>query len=436
MATTTGVRDLAGQLGDEPLGRGAQAVRARTSLPALTLPPLDPATDQGKRPGAFTRTDVLNLVGSAGAAAGVTSLLFGRIAPMSGLLGALIIGYVVFLLVYALLVSLTDDGTSVKNKFMTVMMTTAAILLIGALAFVVVYALVGGWEALPHPNFFLEDMSLAGPLQPLTVGGIAHAIVGTLIEIGIALLITVPLGIACAVFLNEVGGGFARFVRTIVEAMTALPSVVAGLFIFAAVVLTLGFERSGFAASLALTVMMLPIVIRSADVVLRLVAGNLREAALALGATQWRTVWNVVLPTARSGIATAVILGTARGIGETSPVLLTAGMTSNMNVNPFSGPMVSLPLQVFDFVRSPQHNYQVRGFGTAAVLMALVLLLFILARAVGGRGPGEVSERQRRRLARASAQDASRLVGRDFPPAPAPTAAPDVPPVGPAGGWR
>ena len=108
--------------------------------------------------------------------------------------------------------------------------------------------------------------------------------------------------------------------------MTALPSILAGLFIFATWILILGFERSGLAASIAVSIMMLPIIIRSADVVLRLVPGNLREASAALGAPQWRTVWHVVLPTARSGLATAVILGVARGVGETAPVLLTVGL--------------------------------------------------------------------------------------------------------------
>ena len=126
--------------------------------------------------------------------------------------------------------------------------------------------------------------------------------------------------------------------RTVVDAMTALPSILAGLFIFATWILILGFERSGLAASIAVSIMMLPIIIRSADVVLRLVPGNLREASAALGAPQWRTVWHVVLPTARSGLATAVILGVARGVGETAPVLLTSGFTASLNVNPDQEP--------------------------------------------------------------------------------------------------
>jgi phosphate transport system permease protein len=151
--------------------------------------------------------------------------------------------------------------------------------------------------------------------------------------------------------------------------------------------------------------MMLPIIIRSADVVLRLVPGNLKEAARALGASTWRTVWTVTLPTARSGLTTAIILGTARGIGETSPVLLTAGATTFLNLNPLSGPMTSLPLTTFTFVKSPEPTMIARGFGTAAVLMVLVLFLFLLARAVGGRGPGQLSTRQQQARNRQSKDD-------------------------------
>jgi phosphate transport system permease protein len=155
--------------------------------------------------------------------------------------------------------------------------------------------------------------------------------------------------------------------------------------------------------------MMLPIVIRAADVVLRLVPGTLTEAAEALGAPRWRTVWHVILPTARSGLATAVILGTARGIGETSPVLLTAGFTAALNADPTAGPMISLPLAVFSFVKSPEPTMIARGFGAAAVLMALVLVLFTIARLIGGRGAGHRSKGQARRAARASRRDVQRF---------------------------
>ncbi|MGO4102898.1 phosphate ABC transporter permease PstA [Leifsonia sp. YAF41] len=369
-----------------------------------------------------TLDDTFAIVGSLAAAAALSTLLFGWFAPLSGAIGWVVVTYLAFLVLYTVVVSLTGSRETVTDKLITVLLYSAGLALVAALSFVVIYTLVRGREALFfHPNFFTETMELAGPLDPLDVGGILHAIVGTLIQISIALAITVPLGIVTAVFLNEFPGRFARFVRTVSDAMTALPSIVAGLFIYAAVILIFTHQRSGFAAALAISVMMLPIMIRASDVVLRLVAGNLREASYALGAPRWRTVWHVVLPTAKSGLVNAVILGTARGIGETSPVLLTSGMTAVLNVNPFSGPMISLPLQVFEFVKSPEPTMIARGFGTAAILISLVLILFTLARAFGGRGPGQLSRRQGARLAAASQRDEARIAARTSPtPTPSP----------------
>src|SRR5262249_6435858 len=158
----------------------------------------------------------------------------------------------------------------VRDRLASVVVHSLAGLALLALVFVAGFTFWRAREPLVHFNFFVSDMQKAGPLEPLTVGGILHGAVGTLIEITLALLITVPLGLACAVFLNETKGAFTRFVRTLVEAMTALPSIVAGLFILASWVLTLGVPRSGLAAALAISVMMLPIVIRASDVVLRL----------------------------------------------------------------------------------------------------------------------------------------------------------------------
>ncbi|MFC8825910.1 phosphate ABC transporter permease PstA [Streptomyces sp. NPDC057137] len=402
----------------------------------MTIAPERPATPGGNAPGSpgsgspgpnlraptvgerrrsrsrLRATDVYALLGAAAAALSLTGLLFTRLLPFSGTVGFLTVAYVLFLLLYGLLVSFDEDGPAVRDRIAAVVVQSLGLVMVTALACVVVYTLWEGRKALPHLNFFTQDMAEAGPLDPLTAGGILHAILGTLEQIAIALAITVPTGLLCAVFLNEVPGRFARFVRTVVEAMTALPSIVAGLFIYATIILALGFDRSGFAASLALAVMMLPIIIRAADVVIRLVPGNLREAAYALGTSRWRTVWHVVLPTARSGLTTSVILGTARGVGETSPVLLTAGFTAEANVDPFSGPQVSLPLATFEFVKSPEPTMIARGFGTAAVLMALVLLLFVVARVIGGRGPGQLTRRQEHRRVRASRQDAERFAAR------------------------
>ena len=315
-------------------------------------------------------------------------------------------------MLFTLLTAFDENGPTVRDRIVSVVVHSLGFVMLLGLVVVVIFTVGRGIEPLGHLNFFTEDMSNAGPLEPLSQGGIMHAIIGTLIMISIALSISIPFGLVTAIFLTEFPGRYSRFIRTVVEAMTALPSIVAGLFIYATVIVFLGFDRSGFAASLAITVMMLPIIIRSADVVLRLVPGNLKEASRALGASTWRTVWNVTLPTARSGLTTAIILGTARGIGETSPVLLTAGVTTFLNVNPFSGSMSSLPLTTFTFVKSPEPNMIARGFGTAAVLMVLVLLLFALARMIGGKGPGQLTARQARRRQKQSRDDSYRFAAR------------------------
>jgi len=393
----------------------------------LSTPPADPhtattpATVLPWRPGPATAPpqprkirqvtgeDVMLMLGAGLSALCTTLLLFGRVTSLSGRLGFVVVLFLVFNATYAVLVSLTDERPAVTDKVMSVLLTSAALAAFAALFSVIVFTLWRGRSALPKTNTYLEDLSRTGPLDPLSQGGIAHAIVGTLIMTLLSLVFTVPLGVACSVYLNETRGRAAGLVRTVVTAMTALPSILAGLFIFATWILILGFERSGLAASIAVSIMMLPIIIRSADVVLRLVPGNLREASAALGASQWRTVWHVVLPTARSGLTTAVILGVARGVGETAPVLLTAGFTSTMNLNPTKGPMVSLPLAAFELVRSPQPTQIARGFATAAVLMILVLLLFTIARVIGGRPAGRLSKRQAAGAVKQSIQDLRRI---------------------------
>jgi phosphate transport system permease protein len=362
-----------------------------------------------RRTTGIRRSDLVAIISSAAAATSVTGVLFGYIAPLSGLLGFVVVAYVLFLVTYAIMVSLDEDGPTVRDRVVTVVVYSLALLVLTALIFILAYVCWRGWRALTHFNFFTTDISEAGPLQPLSVGGILHGVIGSLEELAMTLAICVPLGLTCALFLSEVRGPFATFVRTVVEAMTALPSIVAGMFVFAVWIILLKFDKSGLAASIALGVMMLPIVVRAADVVLRLVPAALKEASFALGAGQVRTVWKVVLPTARSGLATAVILGSARAIGETSPVLLTAGYGANTNLNPLKGPMVSLPLLTFELVKSPQPTMIIRAFGTAVVLLVLVLLLFIIARLIGGGQAGDLTVRQLRARMRASRRDLDRM---------------------------
>jgi len=358
-----------------------------------------PRTEVRRQTSGLRMIDLLSAGGAAVASVSLTALLFTQLAPVSGVIPFAVTAYLLFVAIYALLISFDENGPAVRDRIVLVIVHSLAFSVLATLAFIVIFTFARGAEALPYLNFFTEDMSLAGPLDPLTDGGVVHAIAGTLIQITIALIITIPLGITTALYLGEVPSKFSRFVRTIVEAMTALPSIVSGLFIFATFILILGVEKSGFAASLAISVMMLPIMIRSADVVFRLVPGTLKEASIGLGAGQWKTVWHVVLPSSRSGLTTAIILATARGIGETSPVLLTSGFTAALNVDPFHGPMVSLPLAIFQFVKSPEPTMIARGFGTAAVLMLLVLLLFVIARVIGGQTL-EVVEKRRARFAK------------------------------------
>lgn len=398
-----------------------------TTIPAVVATPVAPQGLRSVR--GMSRDDKLTLAGAFLSSISLTFLLFGILTPLNGQPGMVVVWWFLFLATYAVLVSMTEPRPVVVDKVMSAALASAAVLAFVALASVIIFTLWRGREALTTWNLYTQDMSEAGPADPITVGGIGHAIVGTLIIIGIAISVTVPLGLTCAVFLNETKNRFTSFVRTVVDAMTALPSILAGLFIFATWILILGFPRSGIAAAIAVSIMMLPIIIRSADVVLRLVPGNLREASAATGAPQWRTVWHVVIPTARSGLATAVILGIARGIGETAPVLLTSGFAAALNVNPTENPMVSLPLATFEFVRSPQPALIARGFATAAVLMVLVLTLFAIARVLGGRPPGHVSGRQRRRLGRQSLKDLRRIEAEEPTWAPDPLSTPQEAPA-------
>jgi phosphate transport system permease protein len=307
-------------------------------------------------------------------------LITQRLLPLAGLPWLLIVWFACGLLVTAATAGMSGGLVEVRDRVAGAVITVGAMLVGAALLSAIVFVFVRGREPLSHLNFFVDDMAGVGPKEPFDKGGVLHGVVGSLIEVGIAVAITLPLGIGTAVFMSEVGGRFARVVRTVVEAMTALPSIVAGLFIYTVLIVALHYPRSGLAAGLAIGVMMLPIIARAADVVLRVVPSGLREASLALGASRWRTVWHVVLPTARPGLATAVILGVARGVGETSPVLLTSGNAQFLVTNPTDGNMNSLPLFVYSLVRSGEPNAIARAFAAATVLLVVVLVLFVLAR--------------------------------------------------------
>jgi len=411
------------------LDRGAASgppppAASRTTVPSRAAAGGEPTP----RPLTLIRAgDVLAVAGALAAALATTALLWTQLSPFWGLLGYVVVTWCLFVAYYAVLVSIDQNRPTVRDRVSAVVVQSLAALVLMALAYIIFYTFVRAWPALHHLNFYTQDLHLTGPLDPLTKGGVLHAIVGTLIEVGIALAVAVPLGLVAAVYLHEVPGRLARLVRTVVTAMTAMPDILAGLFIFATLILIFGVQLSGLAAGCALAVTVLPIICRAADVVLRLVPGGLIEASYALGSGQWRTVWFVTLPTARSGLATAVILGAARAIGETSPVLLTAGATEYLNLNPVSSPMMSLPLLAYTEVQAPFPGEIARGFGAAAVLLVLVLVLFAVVRVIGGRGPGQLTRRQQRRRAARSRRDMVGYARR----AAAAAAAPDYPGSGP-----
>ncbi|MFB7383386.1 phosphate ABC transporter permease PstA [Kitasatospora purpeofusca] len=404
-------------------------------MPGSAPEPVATAPERKLKLGGVTREDVFTVLGALVGSLGLDWVLYERVLPFSGALGFLLCWYLLFLVGYYGLGRLQWGGLMVRERLVSVVAWSSGALVLGLIADQIGYVASRGYEAAQHGNFFTETMERTASLSPITSGGAVHAVVGSLEQLGLATLFAVPLGIAAAVFMSEVGGRMARPVRTLVEAMTALPSIVAGLFILGIVILTFGFDKSGFAASLALTVMMMPIVTRAAEVVIRLVPGTLREASYALGGSQWRTVWNVVLPTAKRGLVTAVVLGMARAVGETSPVLLTAGFTSRMNANPFEGHQISLPLYIWSYVKLPVDQMVARAFAAALTLMAVVLILFVTARILGGRAAGEMSRRQKRRLARAERQAAvQRPAASSFGAAPvaASVAAPADPAVRPS----
>jgi len=218
-------------------------------------------------------------------------------------------------------------------------------------------------------------------------GGVYHALVGTLIITALATIISVPVGLLTAIYLVEYGRGrLRRSIRFFVDVMTGIPSIVAGLFAFALFTLVLGPEvRLGVMGAVALSVLMIPVVVRSSEEVLKLVPNELREASYALGVPKWRTVVKVVLPTAIAGLGTGVTLAVARVIGETAPLLVTVGLITGTNLNPFDGRMATLPVFAYYQLTQPGANPQPsldRAWTAALVLIMLVMALNIVARLI------------------------------------------------------
>lgn len=267
----------------------------------------------------------------------------------------------------------------IKDRAFTIALWTCGVLAVLPLLFICSYVISKGIKTL-NTAFFTQT----APPPGLPGGGMKQAFIGTGIIVGIGAAVSIPLGILTAVYLSEYGRGrLASGVRFVAEILLSTPSIVAGAFIWALVVVALG-SFSAFAGSLALSVLMWPIITRAAEEVLRLVPQELREGALALGLPRWKVILRIVIPTAGAGIFTAIMLGLARGLGETAPVLLTSLGNDFVNFHPLSA-TDAVPLRVYAYAQSPYPEWHTLAWGGAIMLLVGVLLLSILARVLSNR---------------------------------------------------
>ena len=301
------------------------------------------------------------------------------LTDLKGKIGFLL-GWAIFTTVFILIWPIAIKSKNARGElFLQAIISISSLIFFAVIAWVFSSVLTPGIKAFT-PSLFLGDSSNVEVDTPLNQGGLLHALLGSIIVVGVATLISVPFGILSALYITEVRGKLVPYVRFFIQAMSGVPSIVAGLFIYAALIVTQVIPYTGFTGSLALAILMLPTVARTSEEVLRLVPDDLRNAALALGGTQARTIFQVVLPSARAGLVTAVILGVARVAGETAPLLLTAFGGNTVNLNPFEGTMATLPWYIFSQMALGTENDVARAWFAALTLLILVSITFSLAR--------------------------------------------------------
>jgi phosphate transport system permease protein len=311
------------------------------------------------------------------AVAGLPALLSGW-GPVRWVVAAM----AVFLIAMPAWSRLVEGRRAAVDRLVTALIWTAFAVAVSPLVWLLYVVIRSGAPAINGDFLTMSMLNVIGDEQ----GGIYHALLGTLLITVAAAVISVPIGILTAVYLVEYGKGSrtARLITFLVDVMTGIPSIVAGLFALALLVLLFGTAfRAGIGGSIALSLLMIPTVVRSSEEMMRLVPDDLREASYALGVSKWRTVMRVVLPTSLSGIVTGVVLAVSRVIGETAPLLVVAGATDGVNTNLFSGRMTTLPVFIFSqYASSTPVGYQ-RAWGGALVLIALVMVLNLIARMIG-----------------------------------------------------
>ena len=317
----------------------------------------------------------------------VSGVLFGILAIGSGdgfnIGGWAVVTAIVYLTLITITSSLVEGRRKGVDRLVTGVVSIAFLVAMVPLVSLAVTVLVNGVAGLSAEFFSSSMRNVVGE-----GGGALHAIVGTLLITLAAAVISIPIGIFTAIYLIEYGAGnrLARGITFLVDVMTGIPSIVAGLFAYAVFALIFGPGiRMGIMGSIALSVLMIPVVVRSTEEMLRLVPNELREASYALGVPKWRTIAKVVLPTSVAGITTGVMLSISRVIGETAPLLLTAGVATSMNYNLFEGRMMTLPVFVYTQYMNagiPVEAYHNRAWAAALVLILIVMLLNLIARIV------------------------------------------------------
>ncbi len=306
------------------------------------------------------------------------------VTPMKGKLAIFVVFFLIYMLMTSSIKGFQLGSAAAKDALVNSLVAFGAIVTVIPIASILFTVVQKGLPGISL-NLFASDMSMATPTDPLNNGGLLHAITGTLALVTLALIMSVPIGILTALYLTEIKGKFTAPIRFLVQAMSGVPSIVAGLFILSAILYPITKSFSGFMGALALTILMIPTIARTSEEVLNLIPNDLREAGVALGGTQWRTVAMIVLPAAKSGLITAVILGVARIAGETAPLLLLTGGGDKVNANAFSGPLGSLPYYIWKSFNAGSPEALTRAWAGLLVLVGLVLVLFTVARYLGSK---------------------------------------------------
>ena len=312
------------------------------------------------------------------------TLLVIAITPLKGKLG-FVFSFFLLATLFSLVRNMRKRGRKAIGETIAASLIFTGSMIVFLPVFSILFTTLKNGISGLHLTLFTQSMANAAFVDPVGNGGLLHALIGTIYLILISVVFSVPMGIMTALYLTEIKGPGSNFIQFVVQAMSGVPSVVAGLFIFSSIILTTPIKASALAGAFALSILMIPTVTRTSQEVLLLVPGDLREAGLAMGATQWRTVATIVVPAARNGLITATILGVARIAGETAPLIFTIGGADKINLNPFSDYNSALPFYVWKGLSLGTPESIARAWSGILVLITLVLSLFILARSLGGQ---------------------------------------------------